>query len=122
MLVQRNIFDQGQMDEDAVDAESKSKPLDDKDHMRLSLGDMDQEEYDEDPLKTNRVLAALLQSERAKEATPIGVEEVRCGVGAGGVSFNERSLGKRVLMHLGWVKTHLVKSYLYKYLNLSEEC
>ncbi|XP_052230840.1 hydrocephalus-inducing protein-like isoform X4 [Dreissena polymorpha] len=68
--------EKGQMDEDAVDAESKSKPLDDKDHMRLSLGDMDQEEYDEDPLKTNRVLAALLQSERAKEATPIGVEEV----------------------------------------------
>lgn len=44
--------------------------------MRLSLDSLDGEDFDEDPLKTNRALAALLVTERVEDSTPIGVEEV----------------------------------------------
>ncbi|XP_052816168.1 hydrocephalus-inducing protein homolog isoform X2 [Mya arenaria] len=54
----------------------EDKPAEDSDHTRLSLDDLEQEDYEEDPLKTNRALAALLETECAEDTSPIGVEEV----------------------------------------------
>ena len=73
------VFHQGQLEQEgtAEDESKKAEGGEDTTGMRLSLDSFEEEEYDEDPLKTNRALAALLQSERGQEATPLGVEEVK---------------------------------------------
>jgi len=68
---------QGQLEADITEESSKEKVVEESgDALRLSLDELDQVDYSEDPLKTNRALAALLESERQQDATPIGVEEV----------------------------------------------
>lgn len=71
------IFLQGQLEQEGTtDDESKKVEEGDTTGMRLSLDSLDGEDFDEDPLKTNRALAALLETERVEDSTPIGVEEV----------------------------------------------
>ena len=65
---------QGQLEQEEGAGEGTEKKAD---VLRLSLTSLKEEDLEEDPLKTNRALAALLESDRRPETTPIGVEEVR---------------------------------------------
>jgi len=69
---------QGQLEQEGlIDSDEKEKLQDETDgELRLSLHSIEPEEWIEDPLKTNRALAALLETERPEDVTPIGVEEV----------------------------------------------
>ncbi|XP_053402100.1 hydrocephalus-inducing protein homolog isoform X11 [Mercenaria mercenaria] len=72
-----DVPEKGQLEQEGTyEDESKKAEGADTTGMRLSLDSLDGEDFDEDPLKTNRALAALLESERGQEATPLGVEEV----------------------------------------------
>ena len=70
------MYFQGQLEQEEGAGEGTEKKVD---ALRLSLTSLKDAELEEDPLKTNRALAALLETERGPEATPIGVEEV-CAV------------------------------------------